>query len=42
MIIAVHTTPPPAPGTLLPSQGASDQLLILPKQQHEGQQKKQH
>ena len=42
MIIAVHTPPTtPPPGTLLPSNAASDQPLMLPKQQHQhqGQQK---
>ena len=37
MIIAVHTTTPPTtpPGTLLPSNAASDQPLMFPKQQHQ-------
>ena len=39
-IIAVHTTTTPphtthTPGTLLPSNAASDQPLMLPKQQHQ-------
>ena len=44
MIIAVHTpTTTPPPGTLLPSNAASDQPLMLPKQQHQhkGQQQQQ-
>ena len=35
MIIAVHTTTTPHPGTLLPSNAASDQPLMLPKEQHQ-------
>ena len=35
MIIAVHTTTTPPPVTLLPWKGASDQTLMLHKQQHQ-------
>ena len=42
MIIAVHTTIPPHPPRT-PSNAASDQPLMLPKQQHQdyGQQQQQ-